>query len=128
MDWKEVLAKLKLADIKAEGKQVGAVNVNIENKTENKTYNFHFYNPEAAKAFVADFKITPDLEKKVKEEAERRLISLGISPDLLSETTRAEIARVVTVSSVESTVKIRGLETLAIQEKAIVKLDPESDK
>jgi len=43
MGWREWLEKLKLIDItpKFEGKQIGAINVNIENKTENKTYNFN---------------------------------------------------------------------------------------
>ncbi len=103
MDWKELLSKFRLAEIKAEGKQVGVINVTVENKTENKTYNFNFYNKEAGDLPTIDFKNTPEFEKKVSEEAERRLINLGISPDFLSESTRAEIARM--------SIAVSGLDT-----------------
>lgn len=101
MDWKDLLSKLKIIDItpKAEGKQVGAVNVNVENRTENQTYNFNFYSTEAVEAFVAGFKITPDFEKRVKEEAERRLIASGISPDILSANASAEVASAALASN-----------------------------
>ena len=128
MDWKEVLAKVRLIDItpKVEGKQVGGINVNVENKTENKTYNFNFYNKEAAEVFVAgNFKFTEEFEKKVKQEAERRLTTLGISPDLLSETARTEIASVTTASSAVYVSKVG--ETLKLSEKVTVKLSPESE-
>jgi len=109
MDWKEWLAKFRLADMKAEGKQVGAINVNIENKTENKTYNFNFYNAEAVQAFDAgDFKMSPEFEKKVKEEAERRLVNLGISPDLLSESARTEITTLTTAATAVSVRMVEG--------------------
>jgi len=44
MGWREWLEKLKLIDItpKFEGKPVGAINVNVENKTKNVTYNINF--------------------------------------------------------------------------------------
>ena len=102
-----MISKLKIIDItpKAEGKQVGAVNVNVENRTENQTYNFNFYSAEAAEAFVAGFKITTDFEEKVKEEAERRLIASGISPDILSANTSTEVASAALASNAVLTMK-----------------------
>jgi hypothetical protein len=112
MDWKEFLAKFRLADVKAEGKQVGLINVNIENKAENKTYNFNFYNREAAEVFVAgNFKINEDFEKTVKQEAERRLVNLGISPDLLSESARTEITTLTAASTAVSVRMVEGIMT-----------------
>ena len=99
MDWKKLLGKLRIADVKAAGKQVGAINVDIENKTENKTYNFNFYDPQAAERFAVGLKVTPDFEKKVREEAERRLISLGIPPEAFSDRTRGELAGVTVAAS-----------------------------
>ncbi len=57
MDWKEMLSKLKLVDItpKVEGKQVGAINVYVENKTEKKIYNFNFPGANAVEA-LSDFR------------------------------------------------------------------------
>ena len=130
MDWKELLAKFRLVDItpKVEGEQVGGLNVNVEDKSDKRTYNFNFYGVERVEKFVAgDFKMSPEFEKRVKEEAERRLISLGISPDLLSESARTEIVTLTTASSAAAAIKIQAGETLRIGEKAIVKLSPEEE-
>jgi hypothetical protein len=107
MDWKELLAKLKIVDIniKPEGEQVGVINIKVENKTIN--YNF----PSTGTVFVAG-EPTPDFEKKVKEEAERRLISLGISPDFLSEGARTEIASLTTAASAADAIKVKTEEVL----------------
>ena len=89
MDWKEVLSKLKLVDIdaKVETEQLGIVNV----KTENKTYNFHFHNTEAVRAFMQMEK-TPELENAIHEDAVRRLENVRYSPESLSSDTMTEIA------------------------------------
>lgn len=102
MGWKEWLEKIKLIDItpKFEGKQVGAINVNVENKTENKIYNFNFYGVQGTEAIVAgSIKADEEFEKRVKEEAARRLTNLGISPELLSESTRTEIGTLTTAAT-----------------------------
>ena len=102
MGWREWLEKLKLIDItpKFEGKQFGAINVNVENKTENRTYNINFYGAEGTEAIVAGkIIIDEEFEKRVKEEAARRLTNLGISPDLLSETARTEIGIMTTAAT-----------------------------
>lgn len=112
MDWKELLSKLKIMDItpKAEGKQVGAVNVNIENKTENKIYNYNFYSAKTTEASGTGFKITPEFEERVKKETERRLIELGISPDIISANASTEIASATLASNAVSTVEVGWLE------------------
>jgi hypothetical protein len=102
MDWKELLAKFRLVDItpKVEGGQVGGVNVNVEDNSDKRIYNFNFYDVKGVDRIVAgDVKIDAVFEKKVMEETERRLINLGISPDLLSETTRTEIGTSTTAAS-----------------------------
>lgn len=127
MDWKELLAKFRLVDMKAEGKQVGVINVNIENKPENKTYNFNFYGAKAEQKFVAgDFKVTEEFEKAVKEETERRLTSLGISPDLLSEGARTEIATLTTAATAVSVRMVEGKLTFESHLDAVV--SPSSTK
>lgn len=120
MDWKEALSKLKfkLAEVNAEGKQVGVINVNIENKTIN--YNF----PSTGTVFVAG-EPSPDSEKKVKEEVERRLINLGVSPDLLSGIAVTEIVSATTATTVMD-VMVKGAEKIGLSENVIVKLSPES--
>jgi hypothetical protein len=126
MDWKEVLAKLRLIDIspKTEGKQIGGVNVNVEDKSDKRIYNFNFYGIERVEKLVAgDFKMSPELEKQVKEEAERRLIKLGISPDLLSESTRTEISSLTTATSAVDMIK--GGKILKTGEVVTTKLSPE---
>lgn len=118
MGWKEWLAKLKIVDInvKPEGEQVGVVNIKVENKTI--SYNF----PSAGVVFVAG-EPSPDFEKKVKEEAERRLVNLGISPDLLSEIAVTEIASATTAGiAMHIIVGDKGIVT----EKAIVERSSES--
>jgi len=126
MDWKEVLAKLRLIDIspKTEGKQIGGVNVNVEDKSDKRIYNFNFYGIERVEKLVAgDFKMSPEFEKQVKEEAERRLIKLGISPDLLSESTRTEISSLTTATSAVDMIK--GGKILKTGEAVTTKLSPE---
>jgi len=126
MDWKEVLAKLRLIDIspKTEGKQIGGVNVNVEDKSDKRIYNFNFYGVERVEKLVAgDFKMSPEFEKQVKEEAERRLIKLGISPDLLSESTRTEISSLTTATSAVDMIK--GGKILKTGEAVTTKLSPE---
>ncbi len=112
MSWKDLLSKLKIIDItpKAKGKQVGAVNVNIENKTENKIYNYNFYSAKATEAPVTKFMITPEFEERVKKEAERRLIELGIPPNILSANASTEIASATLASNAVSTVEVGWLE------------------
>ena len=99
MDWKKLVEKFRIAEVKAEGKQVGALNINIENKSENRTYHFNFTDPEAAAMFAAGLKVSPDFEMRVKKEAERRLINLGVSPELLSDSTSVELAGVTVAAS-----------------------------
>jgi hypothetical protein len=107
MDWKDVLAKLRLIDISPEvkGDQVGAVNV----KVENNTYHFHI---GAKDVFTAGgpIKITPEFERRVKEEAERRLKALGISPDILSANASTEVASAAIASN-----SVGMMETIAFK-------------
>jgi len=128
MDWKELLAKFRLVDIspKAEGKQVGGINVNVEDKSDKRIYNFNFYGVEWLERFVAgDFKMSPEFEKRVEEEAERRLKNLGISPDLLSESARTEISSLTTAASaVDVMIKTGG--TLNFEGKVTAVILPKS--
>jgi len=104
MDWKEMLSKLKLIDItpKVEGKQVGAINVNISNKTENITYNFIFPSANATESVPAGFRVTPEFEERVREETERRLKDFGVSPDILSANSTTEVASAAFASNAVS--------------------------
>jgi hypothetical protein len=96
MDWKEIVSKMRLADIKVdlESDQVGIVNV----KVENKTYNFNFYNPESVKAFM-DAPKTPELEEAIKEKVVIRLSGVTPTPELLSGSTRQEIVAASTATA-----------------------------
>ena len=128
MDWKEWLAKFRLIDItpKVEGKQVGGINVNVEDTSDRRTYNFHFHSGEAAQAFAAGkVIIDAEFEKRVKEEAERRLMGLGIPLDLLSDGAKTEIGSLATAASAVAAVKTQASETLSIGEKVVIKLSSE---
>ena len=96
MGWKELVSKLRLVDIdaKVETEQLGIVNI----KTENKTYNFHFDNAEAVRAFIQMEK-TPELENQIHEDAVRRLENVTGSPELLSSDTMTEIASASTATA-----------------------------
>ena len=125
MDWKEWLAKFRLIDItpKAEGKQVGGINVNYEDKSDNRIYNYHFHSPEAARAFAASkVNIDAEFENRVKEEVERRLTNLGIQPDLLTEKARMEITLATTAAS---SMSIAGIEAPDRAEIVIKAEEPE---
>jgi hypothetical protein len=124
MDWKEVIAKLRLVDVSPEikGEQIGAINV----KVENNTYNINLPDGMGLGAMEA-IKLTPQFEREVKREAERRLTKLGIPPDLLSEDTRTEIASLTTAASAVDAIKLPVAETVNIRESPVVKLFPESE-
>ena len=106
MEWKDIIAKLRLVDVSPElkGDQVGGINV----KVENNTYNINLPSGMGRGAMEA-VELTPEFEREVKREAARRLIELGISPDLLSEGARIEVANATTaVSAVDSAWKRGG--------------------
>ena len=123
MDWKDVIAKLRLVDVSPEvkGDQVGGINV----KVENNTYNIHLHGGVGLGGMEA-IKLTPEFEREVKVEAERRLVNLGISPDLLSEIAVTEIANATTAISAMH-MMIKGGEKLNIGENVTVKISPEPE-
>jgi len=96
MDWKEVVSKIRLADIdvKLESDQVGVVNVKVEDKSQH----FHFHNPQAVKAFMEAQK-TSELEKAIQEDSTARLENVVRNPDNLSDTTRTEMAAASTATA-----------------------------
>jgi hypothetical protein len=96
MGWDDILKKLKLVDVEAklETEQAGVVNV----KTENKTYNFHFYNAEAVRVFM-EIPKTPELERAIKEEALKRLTDFMPSSGDFSLNTREEMAAASTATA-----------------------------
>jgi len=96
MDWKEVVSKIRLADIdvKLENDQVGVINVKVEDKSQH----FHFHNPQAVKAFIEARK-TPELEKAIHEDSTARLGNVVANPDALSGTTRTEMAAASTATA-----------------------------
>lgn len=124
MGWKEVVAKFKPIAVKAEGKQVGGIIVNVENKTENITYNININDPEAARIIVSNPNPIPDFERRVKKETERRLIGLGISPQHLSDGTKREIVLATTGASVASLARVEG--NLTFKSDLDVKIKPAS--
>lgn len=88
MDWKELLEKMRLAEIQAslETEQFGIVNV----KVENYNFNFHFPDTEAVKK-LKQTEITPDVEKAIKEEAKKRLENVGTSLQAVSDSAATEM-------------------------------------
>ena len=102
MDWKDVVSKIRLVDINAklESEQVGVVNVKVEDKSQH----FHFYDPEAVKAFMEAPK-TPELERAIHMNSTARLKNVVASPLGLSGTTRTEMAASSTATASLDVVK-----------------------
>lgn len=67
-------------------------------------------------------RIDEAFQKAVKEETERRLASLGISPDLLTKEARTEIS---TLTTATSAVKAIAEEKVNIKETVVLKLSTE---
>ena len=99
MDWKEILSKLKIVDvkIKPEANQMGVVNMQYENKSI--TYNIFLSDPETAKAFASSISITPAIEKAIKNTTAERLSPLDDTLKQVSENATIEITAAATAVS-----------------------------
>lgn len=69
MGWKEILEKIKLADIQASLKIGKGSLVNV--KVEKNEYNFNLPDKQSIRGFQT-LELTPDFEVKVKADVERR--------------------------------------------------------
>lgn len=126
----DILGKLIDIDFKPQSEQMGVFNV----KTAKNTYNLNlnFSTPEAAKAFAEV--IVAGNQTKIVEGAEKLLAGNSTMLKVLPQSTAVQVANATIVTSfaaasgVEGKVKMEAQETLTIQEKAFVKLSPESDK
>ena len=126
MEWKEVLAKFKLVGVdinqKVEGKQVGGINVYIENLNIGDKTEISFPVLGSDKLVAGDFN-SPDFQKRVKKETERRLIELGVPPERLSESARTEIVTLTTASTAVSAIQLSARESM---DRAEIVFKPES--
>jgi len=129
----DILGKLVDMNLNLQSEQTGIFNV----KTVKNIYNnpLIFTTPEAARAFAEV--IVAANQTKIVENAEKLLSANSTTLEVLPEATAVEVANATIVASaaassgVEGKVrmeKIQVAETLGVGEKAIVKLDPESDK
>lgn len=108
MDWKEMLSKLKIVEIKMkpEANQMGVVNMQYESKPI--TINIFLTDPETAKAFARSLPITPAIEKAIKDSTAERLSPLDDTLKQVSEQAALEITAAATAASTPSVIKTYG--------------------
>jgi hypothetical protein len=133
MNWKEWLAKFRLVEMNysPKGDQNGILNIKMANNT--------FINPliftdaEAARAYAEGIAAN---KAKITEDAEKRLMGISGTIQILPDPVAAQFANATIVASsaavsgVEGKVKIAEIqiadgETLGLSEKATVKLSSE---
>lgn len=102
MKIKDILDKIKLVDIQnsLDTDQIGAVNIKVENNT-------YIYNiPDSGKVEkLRTTTITDDIETKIKQDAEKRLLNIEPSLELLSDKTRNEVVIAQTTASALNIIK-----------------------
>ncbi len=96
MDWKDILDKIKLVDIKnnLETDQAGVVNI----KVQNNNYTYNIQNPSGVSTFLGS-EISEQIEIEVKKQVAEKLRDFSPSLNLLSEDTQKEILSGVTLST-----------------------------